>query len=232
MHPTDAMIRAHAAPGILPDRLTQEEAAHWVAAIAELGLHAEAIPAVDVPEFSHADAVHHVRLLDEGLEIIEFHGQEEQVVPWAAIAVLSVGQVPQEVSRRYVMQITTLTAARRTLPPPLDVPLPSGPELWVVCTDPLRAFRIDHKRLNYEFLGERKTDSATRNFRTFLEELARRAPQAYLTPATRVYLEHGALRHYQFDSPGELRRYTVFHVMLRQRLLQQRPAQTPMVEDL
>ena len=54
MHPTDAMIRAHAAPGILPDRLSAEEAAQWVAAIGQLGLHAEAIPAVDIPDFGHA----------------------------------------------------------------------------------------------------------------------------------------------------------------------------------
>lgn len=230
MHPTDAMIRAHSAPGILPDQLSDDEAAHWVQAIGELGLHSEAVPAAEVPDFGHGEAVHHARLLEAGLEIIEIHGQEEQVVPWPDVALLSVGQVPQEVSRRYVMPTTTLTAARRTLPPPVDVPLPSGPELWVVGTNPLRPFRIDHKRLNYEYLGERKTDSATRNFRVFIEELVRHAPGAYLTPATRAYLEHGSLRHYEFDSPAELRRYTVFHVMLWQRLRQQQDLQTPSVE--
>jgi type II secretory ATPase GspE/PulE/Tfp pilus assembly ATPase PilB-like protein len=236
MHPTDAMIRAHAAPGILPDQLTEEEAARWVATIAQSGVHAEAIPAAEVPDFGHTEAVHHARCLDEGLEVIEIHGEEEQLIPWPEVALLSVGQVPQEVSRRYVMQTTTLTAARRTLPPPLDVAMPSGPELWVVCMDPVRGFRVDHKRLNYEYLGDRMTDSSTRNFRVFLEDLAGRAASAYRTPATRAFLDHSSVRHYQFDSSEELRRYTAFHLMMRMRLTRQQsdegaPRAGPQEED-
>ena len=231
MHPTDAMIRAHAAPGILPDRVSAEEAARWVVAIGQLGLHAEAIPAADIPDFGHAEVVHHVRCLDEGLEIVELHGQAEQIVRWQDIVLLSIGQVPQEVPRRYVMRTTAFSVSHSTLPPPLDVPLPSGSELWIACNDPLRGFRIDHKRLNYEYLGDRKTDSATRNFRLFLEDLAEHGKDAYRTPATRAYLDHSSVRHYQFDSSNELRRYTEFHLMLRMRLKQQQTAEAPGQEE-
>jgi hypothetical protein len=71
--------------------------------------------------------------------------------------------------------------------------------------------------MNYEYLGSRKTPSATRNFRLFVEDLVQRIPSAYVTPATRAFLEHGPPRHYEFDSTDQLRRYTVFHLLIRLR---------------
>jgi hypothetical protein len=93
----------------------------------------------------------------------------------------------------------------------------AGPELWVVRCDPLKAYRVDHERMNYEYLGSRATPSATHNFRLFVEDLIGRAREAYITPSTRAFLEHAPTRHYEFDSTDQLRHYTVFHLLIRLR---------------
>jgi molybdate-binding protein len=77
MHPTDAAVHARNAPGVLPDRLTAEQAKRLAAAIRETGLHAEALAGESIPEFEHAEVVHHLRCLDDGLEIVELHGATE-----------------------------------------------------------------------------------------------------------------------------------------------------------
>jgi hypothetical protein len=71
--------------------------------------------------------------------------------------------------------------------------------------------------MNYEYLGPEKNDSATHNFRLLLEELLRRAPRAYVTPATRSFVEHGPLSKWQFESSDDLREYTAFHLLIRLR---------------
>jgi type II secretory ATPase GspE/PulE/Tfp pilus assembly ATPase PilB-like protein len=216
MHPTDAQVHARAVPGILPDRLTREAAEQFAAAVNEAGLHAEAVRQSDIPDFEHAEAVHHARCLEEGFEVIEVHGEEESIVPWSRIELVSVGQVPQEEDRHFI-STDEITASRRAAPTDCFVTQLAGPELWVVRRDPLKAYRVDHQRMNYEYLGAAMTSSATRNFRLFVEDLVRRIPSAYVTPATRTFLEHGPTRHYEFDSTDQLRGYTVFHLLIRLR---------------
>lgn len=218
MHPTDAIIHARLMPGILSDRLSRLQADRLAAAIDQLGLHAESISADEIPELDHGEAVHHVKCLETGLEIIDLRGALEARVPWDEIELICVGIVPQETARHYATnEMATLSAARRTTHLALDVPLPEGPELWIIRRSPLRAFRVDHRRMNYEYLGDRKTDSATVNFRSFLDDLLQNTPHAYVTPSTRAYLGHRAERMYHFDSTGHLLRYAQFHLLVRRR---------------
>jgi hypothetical protein len=216
MHPSDAMHHARHVPGILPDALTQDAAAQVASAVNELGLHAEAVLQSEIPDFQHAETVHHVRCLDAGLEIVEVHGQQETVVSWSDVDLVSVGQVPQEDDRHYILS-DEISAARRAATLDCFVARLPGPELWIVRREPLKAFRIDHERMNYEYLGDRKTASSTRNFRVFIGDVLEKAPTAYVTPATRAFVEHGPPRHYEFDSSDQLRRYTVFHLLIRRR---------------
>jgi len=53
------------------------------------------------------------------------------------------------------------------------------------------------------------------NFREFLHDLLQHAPQAYVTPSTRAFLEHGPERHFHFESTDQLRRYAQFHLFIR-----------------
>jgi hypothetical protein len=216
MHPTDAMIQAQRAPGILPAPLTQDVAQQIAAVVNDSGLHAEAVPEREIPAFEHAEAVHHARCVDNGFEIIELHGQAEVTVPWSEIELISVGQVPQEEDRHFVTH-ELITAASSTMPTECVVTHLPGLELWLIRREPQQAFRIDHTRMNYEYLGPEKNDSATHNFRLLLEELLRRAPRAYVTPATRSFVEHGPLSKWQFESSDDLREYTAFHLLIRLR---------------
>jgi type II secretory ATPase GspE/PulE/Tfp pilus assembly ATPase PilB-like protein len=215
MHPTDAMIHARQAPGILSVSLSQGAAEQFAQVANETGLHAEAVAQRDIPDLAHPESVHHARVLDAGFSIIELHGNEEMIISWSDIELLSVGRVPQE-SHHAVIADESITAAHRTSTAGSSYPA-AGPELWLVRRDPVRAFRVSHQRMNYEYLGSRKTDSATHNFRLFVEDMLSKAPQAYITPATRAFVGHGPQRHYEFVSTDELREYTLFHLLLRLR---------------
>jgi hypothetical protein len=221
LHPTDAIVQARSAPGILPAHLSRDQAERLAAAIQETGIRAEVAPQDEVPDFQHESVVHHCRSTGAGLEIIAASGSLETAVPWSDIELICVGVVPQEGGRHYpVGEMSVLSAARRSPHAPLEVPASAGPELWFVRRQPFATFRIDHKRMNYESLAERKTDSATANFQLFIRDLLERAPRAYVTPSTRAFLEHGAGRLSHFDSTDQLRRYAQFHLLIRRHALQ------------
>ncbi|MFN0056764.1 MAG: hypothetical protein ACKV0T_31860 [Planctomycetales bacterium] len=225
LHATDAMIHARAAPGILPDRLSREQSERLAQAISDSGLQAAAIPVGEIPTFDHVPMVHHARCAPAGLEILELHGRPQGAIPWSDVELVSVGQVPREGTRHFAPQeMQTVRAARRTGPSTLETPLSPGPQALIIAAGPFPVLRIDHKQMNYEYLGERKTDSATGNFRMFLDDVVSCAPAAYLTPATRAYLRHGSVADYSFESADELVRSTVLHLLLHRREAGSNPA--------
>lgn len=218
MHATDAMVHARSAPGVLAISLERAPAEELARAIQTLGLRTEVVSEADLPSLEHTPVVHHVRCLDEGLEILELHGHEAALLPWDDITLLSVGQVPQETARHSSeAQTSSVKAARWGSPSVTETQLPPGPEAWIVCERPRRAFRIDHKRMNYEYLGDRKTDSATANFRLFIDDVIARARHAYLTPATRAYLEQQSVTDYSFESSEKLQHNTELHLLIHRR---------------
>jgi hypothetical protein len=215
MHPIDAMIQARTAPGILAIPLDRDKAEQLAQATRAIGLPTEVVSDADLESLEHAPVIHHVRCIEGGFDILELHGHEAALVPWDDILLLSVGQVPLETARHSPeAQTTSVKAGRWVGPSSMETPLPPGPEAYIVCRRPFRAFRIDHKRMNYEYLGERKTDSATANFRLFFDDVVSRARQAALTPAARAYLENHSVDEYSFTSPSELQRYTELHLVL------------------
>ncbi len=217
-HATDALVRARTIPGALGDELPRETAERLAAEISQIGVRAEAVPAGEVPEFNNIMVVHHARCLEAGLDVLGLNAQEQMLVPWNDIELISVGQVPQETARHYVTgEMATISAARRTTPGPKDILMTPGPSAWLVCRNPDRQLRIDHKRMNYEYLGKRKTFSATANFRLFLDDVIAKARQAYLTPSTRDYLEHGSVTDYSFASPDALQHDAILHLLIRRR---------------
>lgn len=214
VHPTDALVHARTAPGVLPETLAGAQAEVLVAEIAQIGLSAQALPASEVPELEDAIVVHRADCGAAGLDVHGLHDGEHFIIPWSDIDLIAIGQVPQELSRHYVTgEMTTLSAARRTSKAPINLPLPPGPAAWILCRE--RVLRIDHKRMNYEYLGKRKTFSATANFRLFVDDIIARAPQAYLTPSTRDFLERGSVSDYSFDSAEKLKHDAILHLIIR-----------------
>jgi hypothetical protein len=227
IHPTDAMVRSRSAPGILPDRLTRDEAERLAAAIQKIGIRAEVARGDEIPDFDHGEVVHHCQCTDDGMQILETHGAVETCIRWNEIELICVGVVPQEAGRHYPTgEMAVLSAARRSPRAPFDATPAAGPELWLVRRNPFRAFRIDHKRMNYEYLGNRKSSSATLNFRTFVEDLLNYAPRARVTPSTRAFLEHGDERISHFDATDQLRRYAQFHLLIHRQLAKSPPEQS------
>ncbi len=215
----DAQVHAHAVPGVLPDHLTQQQADALAQAILELGINAAAMPHDEIPDLRESEMVHHARCRETGLEIVEIHGDSECIVPWSDLKLISLGYVPGEQSHRYPADSATVfSTAPNSHCLPLDVPALSGPEVWMIRDNPFHAYLIDHSEMNYEYLGDRKTESATSNFRLFMDDVLQHAPRTYLTPATRAFRQQGLLRHYGFHSVDELRRYTVFHLLVMRRM--------------
>lgn len=218
LHPTDALVQARTAPGPLSDELPRETAERLAAEISQIGVRAEAVPTAEIPEFKNIVVVHHARCLETGLEVLGLNAEEQMLVAWSDVDLISVGQVPQETARHYVTgEMTALSATRRTSSGPRDILMTPGPTAWLICRSPERELRIDHKRMNYEYLGKRKTFSATANFRLFLDDVIARARQAYLTPSTRDYLVHGSVSDYSFATPDALKRDAILHLLIRRR---------------
>lgn len=219
LHATDARVHARAAPGVLGEPLDRETADRLASAIGETGVQAEVLSASDIPSLAEPVVAHHARCLDVGLEVSEMHGRAASLLAWNRLDLLSVGQIPQETERYQIdANTTSISSARRAGGRgSVKKALPPGPEAWIIAGNPFRAYRIDHKRMNYEYLGDRKTDSATSNFRMFCDDLVAHARLAYLTPATRAWLEHGSVEDYSFTVGEALERYTVLHLLLHRR---------------
>ncbi len=216
IHPAEAQRLARSAPGMLPEPLDAEVAAGIVQSVKALGVAAAALPDENIPKLDHSELVHHARCLATGLEIVGLRGESECVIPWNDLRLISVGQAPVEGAMHFHAEPTAVVTAAPHPHHPTTVARQTAIEAWFVRDNPWTAFRMDHSLMNYEYLGERKTGSAASNFRLFLEDVVARAQHAYLTPATRACLEHGLLRHYEFDSREELRHYTVLHLLLAQ----------------
>jgi hypothetical protein len=216
IHPTDAHVQARKSPGILAETFPRPLAEQLAKEIRTLGVRALAVADSAIPTLEETVATHHVRCEESGLSLRDLHGREESLIPWERIDLVSVGQVPQEHGRHFVMgDMNAVASARRTGAGSVETTGTPGPEALIVCSEPFRSLRIDHKRMNYEYLAERKTDSATANFREFLNDLVSRAPHAYLTPSTRAWLEHGSVADYSFSSAHELERNTRLHLLIQ-----------------
>ncbi|MFQ5733276.1 MAG: hypothetical protein ACE5KM_15145 [Planctomycetaceae bacterium] len=221
VHPTDAHIQAHAVPGLLPGRFTRRQAAELVKGVRQLGVSAEIVEDADIPRLEPARTIHHARCTERGLEIVDLRGRVEPFIPWNEVRLLSVGYVPLETARHSLVEPAGLvTSGRRTWASSVEVASLSGPEAWLICGQAGDAYRIDNNLMNYEYLGDRMTGSATRNFHLFVEDVVAGAQDAYLTPAIRAFLDHGLLRHFEFRGSEELQRYTQFHLLIANRARQ------------
>jgi hypothetical protein len=216
----DAKVRLHGLPGLLPDQMTEPVAARLAAAIRELGVEAQPVQDHELPALEHAPTVHHVRCTTEGLELVGTTGALEETLPWPWFALISIADVPLEAVRHYRVNPTAVIRAGpgRVSPPTLDKPAVRGAEMWIVCEQPFRAIHIDHREMNYEYLGDRKAGSAAANFAVLVDDLARHAPHVYWTPSARAYRNRDPAEQYRFDSQQAHRDATMLQVLLMRRV--------------
>ncbi len=228
LHPSDALIWAHHLPGILNKTFSAEQARALVAALDEIGIRGSVIPAVDIPDLHRATVVHHACCTEKGLEIVQLHSDEDILVPWSAIELICVGEVPVDTSRHYSTGMWSgVSAGHHYQLPGISVPGAPSLEVWIACRPPLPIFVIDHGRMNYEYLGARRVDSATANFKQFIADLTEHAMNATLTESTTAYIGHVHPERYRFQSRDDF----VHHVTL-QTLMTRQPVLPTVVGDV
>lgn len=211
----DAGIAMHQVPGLLPQEFTREQAEQIAAAIGKLGLKAAAFATSDIPDFDHAELLHHVRCTEIGLEIAGRDGEFGRRIAWDDLRLVSIGRVPLEETRFYGTN-TILRASPVLQDPYAATGHLEGLECWLVATGPLQVWRFDSEHMNYESVDAELTASGTANFELLASEIVRHARSAHLTPAARTYLNHGPVIEYDFVSSDELRRYTLIQDLLAQ----------------
>ncbi len=223
----DAQIQVHSLPGLLPNLLTKHDAAGLAAGIRELGADATIVASDEVPNLGKLHTIHHARCSDSGLEVLNHRGEQETVIAWKDIDLISVGLVSQPTQHQIgspptaMVQLATSHRSEQPTPGQRD-----SLELLIVTKNPQRAYRVDHAQMNYEYLAQRMSSSATVNFRRFVQDLVNRAGSAKLAPATNAFLQHGFARHYQFRSSEELQRDTTFRLLVRDSPVTQSPEAT------
>jgi hypothetical protein len=213
----DARIRARSVPGILPERLSRADADRLVELVGALGLDAEAVLATDLPDLRHAPKAHHVRCAPTGLEIVPAAGDAVERVAWERVAMLSVADVPLDEARHHTAPRTVMFRGMPGRNEADTTTVVRGPELWLVLADPFGVLHIDHREMNYEYLGPRKSGSAAANFREFLADLRRAAPQALLTPAARAFLARDSVEKYRLETPERHREMVELYAALARR---------------
>jgi hypothetical protein len=210
----DALGRARRMPGVLKDHLTREQAEALAVAIREAGWEAVAVPVNELPDPAHAETVHHARCSESGLALMGLSGEVESQIAWEAVRLLCIGEAPLETSRHYRLNERYVTAGQYLHGGPLDLPTPPSLQLWIECLPPTTLLVVAHQHMNYEYLGSRRTDSATVNFRSFVDDLVRFAPRAVRTPSTEAYLNGHDSQRYRFNSADDLAHHVVWQIML------------------
>ena len=223
LNPIDAQIQIHGLPGLLPDHMSEEKAQLVREQIEQLGIATSVVDFRTLPLLNHPLRPHHVKCLADGLEILGLDGSRDELIGWPEVTMISIGYVPLETTHHYHGPATAIASAPHHEIASSELPSMSGAEMWLMrdAVAP-KAYRIDHNQMNYEYLGHRKVDSATANFQTLVGDILERATGCYQTPATRAFISHGPLKHFAFTSSEELQHYTLFHFLLRRRMLESR----------
>jgi len=215
LNPIDARVRLRHLPGILPDTVSDNVAKSLGEAINRLGVDAEVLAATEIPSVTGPHTVHHVRVTDDGLELV-VDGSSE-LIAWPRVSLVSIAEVPLGTSRHY-RPGHVVHAARSDRGLGGEQKPVIGPELWLFADEPFQTIRIDHREMNYEYLGDRLSGSAAANFREFVTDLMAKIPHAFLPPQTRAFVDYGRADKYHFDTREAHLNSAVFHLLLKRRM--------------
>lgn len=227
MHPTDAMQWVARAPGTWPRPLAEAEVRGLLDGLFELGVPAEAWRLDTFPELAPARTIHDAACLADGFRVHGLRGEPTHWVPWNKVELISAGTIAAEDEYRsvappgWVSALSTglnamlfrravASSARRAR----AQRLPRDPvgEVLIVRCDPRIAFRIVEDKMNYGYLGDRRSLSASENFRVMVADLVARSDDAYITPATKAFLAREDGGH-EFPSSHALLDYTTHRLL-------------------
>lgn len=211
----DARIHAAHVPGVLPEELTKQRAEHVAVAVRKLGMSAAAVSQADIPNLDHPIVVHHAACSADGLESFGLSGARSSLIRWPDVEFVSVGNVPLETAHHSSTDpLVVVHSSPHTFDDVSEHVVLNGPECWIIARHPQRIYFLNHNRMNYDYLGHRKSGSATANFGEFLKDVAHLAEDAFLTPATHKYLDHGPVDGYTFSTAEQLKQTSLVQFLL------------------
>jgi hypothetical protein len=226
-HPTDAVQWLARAPGTWPEPLSDSAVRAILDGLYEAGIAAEAWRTDLFPELSPARTIHRAACLAEGLRIEGLRGEPTHWVPWDRVELICAGRIAADDEFRHVRGPrwpSTVVSGIRALalmkPRPVSrlarssrIPHDPVGEVIIVRDDPRIAFRAIENQMNYAYLGNRRTNSATENFPVFVADLCARAERAYITDSTRSLLERQGPGEYDFPSSQALLEYATHRLL-------------------
>ncbi len=228
LHPTDAMVwLARSTPGSWPRPLSADQARELLDGLYDLGVAAEAWLIEKFPELNPARTIHDAACLPEGFRVKGLRGEPIHWVPWNKVELVCAGRIEAEDEFRgltpprwpsaVVAGLRALTFRKPYTAPrhARAVRLPRDPvgEVLIVRKDPRIAFRVVENRMNYAYLKDRLSTSASTNFPLFVADLVARSDDAYLPPSTRALLNGGDPSSYTFATPQALLDYATHRLL-------------------
>lgn len=200
-------------PGLIPGQFDRENAAALARFLRDTGVSATAIPSSEVPDLSHAQQTHHVRLTDQSL-LLEDLGDPPLEYPWSDVQFLSIGVTPADGHHREASSLA-MASSRKSWNDGVDIEGRKRPEAFLVVAGNQRDLLLASDEMNYEYLGERISNSSSANFNRLMQDIVQHAPDIWLTPSSRNFMDRGPARHCEFPSRRDLQRYTEFQMLLR-----------------
>ncbi|MEW4489640.1 hypothetical protein AB1L42_16275 [Thalassoglobus sp. JC818] len=222
MHPTDALKKIHDLPGIVAVDLEQGTALKVARDFLSAGCRVTVASDETLPDLEHSPKLHHVRCHPDGFELVGLDGSKFAVLPWTSFAFLSVGMIPFSYNENPADRFTTASSPGPSSTTKRASSLPKARELWITTHHPDRCFRIEEQEMNYEYLGERKSSSATTNFELLVRDIVKFAPHIALSSSARAYLNHNSILEYSFDSAEEYRRWVRAQIAIVRDLMEHR----------
>jgi hypothetical protein len=227
IHPTDAMLWIARVPGVWAKPLPEEQVRPLLDGLYEFGVAAEAWRTDQFPDLTPPRTVHDAACLPEGFRVKGLRGEPTHWVPWDKIELISAGRIDIDDEFRAVsppLWTSALTMGLRALtlrsanPPDrkaraMRIPRDPVGEVIIVRRDPRIAFRVVENQMNYSYLGDRLSTSASENFPVFLTDLCTLARDAYITHPTRALLGRGDVSECGFPSSQALLDYSTHRLL-------------------
>ncbi len=227
IHPTDAMQWIARAPGVWPYPLPEEQTRQLLDGLYEFGVAAEAWRVDQFPEIHPARTIHQAACLPEGFRVQGLHGEPTHWVPWDKVELICAGKIDLEDEFRgpspptwtsaLTMGLNAISRRARQFSSRRSraVRIPRDPvgEVIIIRRDPRIAFRVVENQMNYAYLGDRLSTSASDNFPIFLADLCARSSAAYLAESTRALLAEGDPNEFLFPSSQALLDYSIHRLL-------------------
>jgi hypothetical protein len=240
MHPTDAVQWLARAPGTWPQQLDEKTVRGLLDGFYDAGIAAEAWRVDRFPDLSPPRTIHRAACTKEGFRIEGLRGEPTHWVTWDRVELICAGWISSNdefrnvQSPRWPSTVVSGIRALALMKPKPNVRharasrIPRDPisEVVIVRRDPRIAFRVVENQMNYAYLGDRLSQSASENFPVFLADLCARADAAYITESTRSLLERREPGEHEFPSPQALLEHAT-HRLLWSWYRRDRDAQSP-----